>query len=178
MCNKLLTSCIFHNCTCYLLREKIKNTKQTIIETSFLMFILAQHIFPPTRLPFSSSLAKKAARQSCSVTTGPQNQLTGETNTEGGEFYTKTESSYWLLPDVKINLKKIQHMGYRHTSWCTPWQMLSTPVVHKLPHRSQLLPGRFGGWMSGAWLGLPSLEWATRYPGSSPGSQTPDGHRR
>lgn len=47
------------------------------------MFVLAQQY---TRLPFSSSLAKKAARQSCSVTTGPQNQLTGETNTEGGEF--------------------------------------------------------------------------------------------
>ena len=26
-------------------------------------------------LPFSSSLAKKAARQSCKVTIGPQNQL-------------------------------------------------------------------------------------------------------
>lgn len=46
-------------------------------------------------LPFSSSLAKKAARQSCSVTTGPQNQL-------------KKKTTSTLQKNLKENSKYLQ----------------------------------------------------------------------
>lgn len=85
-------------------------------------------------LPFNSSLAKKAARQSCKVTVGPQNQL-GTHETTNLKYHrqknsncsaviaeTLVQKNYWSNRKKTTNLLK-----YSTKNAIQPWGAYASP---------------------------------------------------
>lgn len=122
-------------------------------------------------LPLSSSLAKKAARQSCKVTTGPQNQLGTHETTNLKHHWRRKRKCSASTAEAAANNQSRQRKQI-HTSSHTPWRKLSSPVARTLHHTS-LLWLWWGGWRSAAWPGLPCQESARTDPERSRGLQTP-----